>query len=305
VPIISSKGWAPILLRSHIANLCKKAEANGLRPVLFLFYDHDPAGLKITRTFRKNLEDCQKGTGWNPSNLAIERFGLNKADIERFNLTWIDNIKTSSGREANDPEYIKEYGKRKCEANALFKNDDTLKAAEEICRHAIESYYGSNALDRFRNKEEKSKEKLGLVYADSVWKNFTKAIDIILVSLASSKPKEAETPKPYVQEKEVDVYLDNRHYGTCPKCRTQFNYSDEDVGRLVKCRFCNLPMRLKNIRESPDGEIRYTKEVRQHIAQLFKEGMSTSQIAAAYKLAEKQALAIIKEVFDSEGESHE
>jgi hypothetical protein len=30
VPIVSSKAWAPILLRSHIATLSKRAEANGL-----------------------------------------------------------------------------------------------------------------------------------------------------------------------------------------------------------------------------------------------------------------------------------
>ena len=60
VPIVSSKGWAPILLRSHIATLSRRAEDNGLTPVLLLFYDHDPIGLKITDTFRKNLEDCEE-----------------------------------------------------------------------------------------------------------------------------------------------------------------------------------------------------------------------------------------------------
>ena len=61
IPIVSSKGWAPILLRAHIATLSERAEAKGLTPVLLLFYDHDPAGLKITDTFRKNLEDCEGG----------------------------------------------------------------------------------------------------------------------------------------------------------------------------------------------------------------------------------------------------
>lgn len=42
----------------------------------------------------------------------------------------------------------------KCESNALFKNDETLKAGEEICRRAIEKYYGEDALERFRKKEE-------------------------------------------------------------------------------------------------------------------------------------------------------
>lgn len=66
VPIVSSKGWYPILLRAHMANLSMKAERRELKPVLLLFYDHDIAGLKITKTFRKGLHDVSGGTGWEP-----------------------------------------------------------------------------------------------------------------------------------------------------------------------------------------------------------------------------------------------
>jgi len=156
VPIVSSKGWAPILLRSHIAILSQKAEAQGLKPVLLLFYDHDPAGLKISRIFRKNLRDCERGTGWSPEELVIDRFGLNEEDIEKYGLMWIDNLRTSSGRTSRDASYINTYGYRKCESNALFKNDETLRDGEEICRRAIEKYYGEDALERFRRKEEAS-----------------------------------------------------------------------------------------------------------------------------------------------------
>ena len=120
MPIVSSKGWAPILLRSHIAILSRKAEERNLTPVLLLFYDHDPAGMKISRIFRKNLEDCKKGTGWNPCKILIKRFGLNAEDIEKYNLTWIENLKTASGKEADDPMYVQQFGRRKCELNALF-----------------------------------------------------------------------------------------------------------------------------------------------------------------------------------------
>jgi hypothetical protein len=245
VPIVSSKGWAPILLRSHIANLSRKAEANNLKPVLLLFYDHDPAGLKITNTFRKNLEDCQKGTGWNPCKLIIDRFGLNKVDIDRFNLTWIENLKTGSGRESRDYEYVKEFGKRKCEANALFKNDETLRAGEEICRHAIEKYYGPDARDRFRKKEENSKQKLAHVYDNPAWQDFYNAVDGILESFSTEAKPENENVSASVPEKEVDVFVDDKFYGSCPSCGDHFNYSKEDVGRLVRCRNCNAPMRLK------------------------------------------------------------
>ena len=52
--------------------------------------------------------------------LIIERFGLNKDDIDRHNLTWIENLKTGSGRESRDYGYISKYERRKCESNALF-----------------------------------------------------------------------------------------------------------------------------------------------------------------------------------------
>jgi hypothetical protein len=45
--------------------------------------------------------------------------------------------------------------------------------------------------------------------------------------------------------KEVDVLVDNNHHDFCPRCRTEFNYSENDVGKLIRCRDCKLPMRLK------------------------------------------------------------
>lgn len=245
VPIVNSKGWAPILLRAHIAALAQKAEARGLTPVLLLFYDHDPAGLKISSTFRKNLEDIAAATGWHPDNLIIERFGLNKEDIERYNLTWIENLRTSSGRESNDWSYIQKYGRRKCESNALFKNDDTLKAGEEICRRAIEKYYGSDAKERFKKKEQQTKNKLSEVYNDPLWNNFYARVDKLIESHAEKKPKDEKQQTKLTAEKEIEVSVDNKYYGRCPKCGELFNYDASDNGRLVRCRFCSLPMRLK------------------------------------------------------------
>jgi hypothetical protein len=253
VPIVNSKGWAPILLRAHIADLSKRAEANGLTPVLLLFYDHDPAGLKITSRFRENLTDCEGGTGWSPDKLLIERFGLNKDDIDRYDLTWIENLRTSSGRESRDYEYIKKYGRRKCESNALFKNDETLKAGEEICRKSIEKYYGADAKERFKKKEESSKQKLKEVYDDPLWKNFCARIDELVESLSVKRVKEGKQPSAPATEKEVEVTIDNKYYGRCPRCGRSFNYDASDVGRLVRCRFCNLPMRLRWAPEADGG----------------------------------------------------
>jgi hypothetical protein len=244
VPIVSSKGWAPILLRSHIAALSQKAEERGLKPVLLLFYDHDPAGLKITDTFRKNLEDCERGTGWSPRGLIIDRFGLSKADIDRHNLTWIENLRTGSGRESRDYEYTRKYGTRKCESNALFKNDRTLKAGEAICRNAIEKYYGEDAGERFEKKEESAKQKLKEIYDDPVWRDFNASVGKLAKSLALKRHEEEKPLSKAATEKEVEVIIDNKFYGRCPKCQKTFNYDASDVGRLLRCRFCNLPMRL-------------------------------------------------------------
>lgn len=244
IPIVSSKGWAPILLRSHIAKLSQKAEAQGLKPVLLLFYDHDKAGLKITKTFRKNLRDCERGTGWSPEGLIIERFGLNAEDIEKYGLMWIENVRTGSGRTLSDYDpYVLEYGRRKCESNALFKNDETLKAGEEICRRAIEKYYGEDALERFRRREEASKEKLKDVYDDSVWESVKESLDKLIEQLASTEKD--EEPREVEVEKETAVFVDNKYYGLCPRCRTQFNYTERDYGKQVRCRGCHLLMRLQ------------------------------------------------------------
>jgi predicted Zn finger-like uncharacterized protein len=76
-----------------------------------------------------------------------------------------------------------------------------------------------------------------------VWEDFDGAIASLLDSYAVNE--ETEAPSDYVPEKETDVLIDDKFYGTCPNCDTSFNYSEEDVGRLVRCRNCNLAMRLR------------------------------------------------------------
>ena len=249
VPLVSSKGWPPILLRGSIATLSKRAEERGLTPVLLLFYDHDPAGLKISTTFRKNLKDCERGTGWNPEKIVIDRFGLNHDDIDSYGLTWIKNLKTGSGRESSDNAYEREFGRKKCETNALFRNDKTLKAGEEICRTAIEKYYGNDAKERFKRKEGESKQKLKDVYNDQVWQNFYERIEELIESHISKSPEKRNQDIKPVPEKEVEVIIDGQHDGVCPGCKRRFDYNSSFDGRLVRCRSCNLPMRLRKVSE--------------------------------------------------------
>ena len=169
IPIATSKGWASILQRAEYARRFKEAEERGLKCVLLYAGDHDPDGLRISEFIRKNLEDLryiewEDGMeGYDPEYLIIDRFGLNYDFIVKNKLTWIENLITGSGKDLASPthknhympyvqEYLRKYGARKCEANALVVRP---KEARELCRSAIEAYLGTDALSRFREKRNK------------------------------------------------------------------------------------------------------------------------------------------------------
>lgn len=106
--------------------------------------------------------------GYDPSELIIDRFGLNFDFIEENGLTWIDNLITGSGKNLADPshpnynmpyvqDYLAQYGARKCEANALVVRPDQ---ARELCRQAIEKYVGPDALERFEEKRQMVRDEL-------------------------------------------------------------------------------------------------------------------------------------------------
>lgn len=259
IPHVSSKGWSNLEIRANIAAQCLWAVAHGLIPVLLLFYDMDPKGREISDTFRKNLKDMDRATGWNPDDMIIERFGLNPDQIEKFQLSWVPNLKTSKGKEPRRTRKVLQYiaeigGEKKCEIESLFKNDETLRAAEQIFREAIENYYGPDARERFIKKELESRGKLHNVYDSPVWSEFEAALIKIEEVLIDTEPKaEAEiaTLSP-VQEKETEIILDGKYYGKCPECGTQFNYDEEkDMGKAVRCRNCNILMRLIKKPEDP------------------------------------------------------
>lgn len=208
IPIATSKGWSSMLQRSEYAKRFKEAEDKGLKCVLLYCGDFDPDGFRISEFIRKNLDDLkyvewEDGTeGYNPENLEIKRFGLEADFIDKHNLTWIDNLITGSGGELarkingkfvagltksgkphknfNMPylqEYLKKYGVKKCEANAIVPMPEL---ANDLVERTIISFVGDEAQDRFENKRQvvidilnKFKEKTGL--QDSL----QKALDLI------------------------------------------------------------------------------------------------------------------------------
>ncbi len=183
IPIANAKGWSSILQRAEYARRFKEAEENGLKCVLLYCGDHDPDGLRISDTIRKNLEQLSSvewndgEQGYDPSNLIIERFGLNYDFIIDNGYIWIDNLVSQGGSLARvvDGEivagiktkgknmgkphqnfklpylqnYISNYGVRKCEANVLVTTPDI---ARNFIEQTIVNWLGEGAEDRYKAK---------------------------------------------------------------------------------------------------------------------------------------------------------
>jgi hypothetical protein len=175
VPITSFKGWYDVNCRARMMRRFKYHESQGRHCILLLCGDHDPGGLHITDWMRKNFADLSNAYSdaegridWDPKNLEIIRFGLNKDFIDQHRLTWIDNLETGSGQRLDDPEhndhykdyvqnYIQEFGVRKCEANALVV---VPQMGRQLVRDAIMAHLPQHALDRYQNRLNRQQELL-------------------------------------------------------------------------------------------------------------------------------------------------
>jgi hypothetical protein len=174
IPIANAAGWQSILQRAEYAKRFSEAQARGLHCVLLYCGDHDPDGLRISETMRENLRQLadvrwRDGVeGFDPKNLTIERFGLNYDFIIKNDYSWIENLVTgaklgatkSGVNDLSNPKhtnhylpyvqnYLRDYGARKCEANATVT---TPVIARQLMRDTIENYLGHDALNRFEGK---------------------------------------------------------------------------------------------------------------------------------------------------------
>jgi hypothetical protein len=149
-------GWADLNVRAGMMRRFQGWEAKGKRCVLLYCGDHDPGGLQISKFLRENLEELAPAVGWSPKNLLIKRFGLDADFIEANRLTWIDNLETGTGKSLADPKhpdhfkpyvqtYLKHFGARKVEANALVAAPE---AGRQLCREAILRYVPADALQK-------------------------------------------------------------------------------------------------------------------------------------------------------------
>lgn len=194
VPIANAKGWSSIMQRAEYCRRFAEAERRGLRCVLLYCGDHDPDGLRISHTLRKNLEDVahirwEDGTdGYDPSELEIARFGLEYDFIKANKLTWIDNLITGAGKDlgsAGHPNhglpyvqtYLSKVGRRKCEANSLVVIPEM---GRRLCEKTLLGYLGADAEKRFRRKREQVKERIDAVLKDSgAGKHIRQAIELL------------------------------------------------------------------------------------------------------------------------------
>lgn len=183
IPIATSKGWSSMLQRAEYARRFKKAEGMGLKCVLLYCGDHDPDGLRISEFLRGNLDDLASinwldgEVGYDPTDLGIDRFGLNYDFIVDNNLSWIENLITGAQKPCPicgkpkslaDPhhpnhylpyvqDYLRDIGERKCEANALVTAPTQGRL---LCREAIEKYVGEDAIDRFKERWQVVADKI-------------------------------------------------------------------------------------------------------------------------------------------------
>jgi hypothetical protein len=168
VPIQNIGGWADLNVRAGMMRRFQQWDGKGKQCVLLYCGDHDPGGLQISDFLRSNLEELEQATAWSPRNLIIDRFGLDYDFIEVNGLTWIENLETSSGKSLADPKhpdhfkpyvqsYLKRFGVRKVEANALVSRP---KAGRELCRQAILRYVPGTAIANYNRRLAAVREEL-------------------------------------------------------------------------------------------------------------------------------------------------
>jgi hypothetical protein len=126
--------------------------------VLLTCVDHDPGGLHIAEKLAQNLHDVRLAAGcdWDPLDvIEIVRFGLTADFIDEHRLTWIDGLETASGGRLDNPkhkdhhkpyvqDYLRAFGARKCEANALIVRPE---AGRGLCAETLDGYIDNASLE--------------------------------------------------------------------------------------------------------------------------------------------------------------
>lgn len=242
IPIANGSGWSSILQRNDFAEWFKHGKEMDLEPVLLYFGDHDPFGLAISDYLVKNYKDIQAATKWNPHSLVklddqgrrdigIDRFGLDYDFIQEHNLTWIDNLISSSGKKPDlkNPiitKYISEFGERKVEANAVVI---IYKLARQLLTKTIEKYLGKDVLERFADKKKEIKDEYQTIIKDTgIAEPIEEAIKQLIEKAFKDQEKCPKCGHPLdIMGKDVSAY-----YCDNEDCAGIY-FKDEDTGKLM------------------------------------------------------------------------
>jgi hypothetical protein len=168
IALTNSRGWPDINSRAAMMRRFAKMEHAGKQCVLLYCGDHDPAGLAISTSLRAMLADLTQAVGWSPTDLIIDRFGLNADFIVANNLTWIDGLETGSGENLADKDhghhlksyvqsYLQQFGARKVEANALVARPG---AGRDLCRRAVAKYISEDARKNYEITVEVAQQEI-------------------------------------------------------------------------------------------------------------------------------------------------
>jgi hypothetical protein len=148
----------------------------GKHCVILYCGDHDVHGLRISRDIRSNLEDLlpafratyPEHEDFDLDAVHIDRFGLNADFIKKNRLSWTENLITGSGKDLADPahgihwnrdvqDYIKQFGARKVEADALVTRPEPGRA---LCEAAILKYVDPNGIEKWKRAVKRERKEM-------------------------------------------------------------------------------------------------------------------------------------------------
>lgn len=163
---LAGKGWADINSRAQVIDLCKEAQLEkGLIPVILYLGDLDPAGVNISNNLRKNLKDLEEAMDWDGADdIRIVRVGLTEEFVDLHNLPWVDNLITASKKDLADPrhkdhnkdyvqDYIRKYGVRKCEQNAMVL---CVEESKELLRRHLYNFLNVDGEKQWQNDNDEA-----------------------------------------------------------------------------------------------------------------------------------------------------
>ncbi len=178
IPMANMRGWGSMEQKAEMAKNFRRAEENGQTPVLLACCDFDPPGLSISGILKKTFEEYSLFSGWDPDNLIVDRIGLDYNFIKKNKLSWIEGLTTISGKDLADKNhtfwknniydvqgYVKKYGKRKCEANAIVV---APKLGRQLLENYIEKYLGKDVHEKYWDKIMKRRKEIEALIEEKI-----------------------------------------------------------------------------------------------------------------------------------------